>query len=594
LDVVERAALEVSNPRHPSYGRYLSPEELSEMTAPDQRDVHTVRSWLAALRGHAKELQQGRRFEVKMPLLEAEGLLHTTFRHVTNTRTGQRAIVAGDYTLPDEVNAAVAAVYGLHGLPLPPHGQVKVASSSHSSTGEADPPEVTPDVIKSQYGITHGMPTAASFGNKQAVAEFGPETYSPKDLKQFFAEFVPNSTAGSDVASKCVGDAACEGMGKPEANLDLQYIMGVAPGVPTEVWYFSGLDVCGSFKEWSSKLVAAGSDAPLVNSVSYGSQGNLTEFGCTPEQIQGVDADLIKLAAAGVTVIFASGDSGSGYQGTTNCSAPQDDVEIEGTVASVQLSSRSIDCCFLAGQQGRGWTFDPPKGSALEGNCTIFAEVTGSKPSKGKVSGVFNGKVQLWPSWPASSPWVTSVGATRFAGQKVGNLEMASDQFGSGGGFSSQFNYSKWQSADVNEYLNIVPKQAPFPPASAFLANGRGTPDVSALGEGYRIFVGGYPRETFGTSASAPVFAAVVSLLNGHQLQNGRPRLGFLNPWLFQNPQMLTDVKEGSNAFGRDTGPLGYGYPCTKGWDPATGLGTPNFPAMLRALPSNQEQVLVT
>jgi subtilase family serine protease len=367
--------------------------------------------------------------------------------------------------------------------------------------------------------------------------------------------------------------------------------MGVAPGIPTEVWYFSGLDVCGSFKEWSSKLVAAGSDAPLVNSVSYGYQGNLTEFGCTSEQVQGVDADLIKLAAAGVTVIFASGDSGSGYQGSMNCSASQDDVEIEGTVASFQPSSRSLDCCFVAGVQGRGWTFDPPTGSEPDGNCTIFAEVTGTKPSKGKVSGFHNGKVQLWPSWPASSPWVTSVGATRFVGQKAGNAEMASDLFGSGGGFSSQFNqtYSPWQSADVKEYLNIVPKQAPFPPASAFPANGRGTPDVSALGEQYIMVVGSRRTSIFGTSASAPTFAAIVSLLNEHQLQNGRPRLGFLNPWLFQNHQMLTDVKEGSNAFGRDTGPLGYGYPCTKGWDPATGLGTPNFPAMLKALPSRSQ-----
>ena len=35
--------------------------------------------------------------------------------------------------------------------------------------------------------------------------------------------------------------------------------------------------------------------------------------------------------------------------------------------------------------------------------------------------------------------WVTSVGATRFVGQKVGGEEMAVDQFGSGGGFSKQF-----------------------------------------------------------------------------------------------------------------------------------------------------------
>ena len=33
------------------------------------------------------------------------------------------------------------------------------------------------------------------------------------------------------------------------------------------------------------------------------------------------------------------------------------------------------------------------------------------------------------PSWPASSPWVTAVGATRFVNQSAGMPERASDQF---------------------------------------------------------------------------------------------------------------------------------------------------------------------
>ena len=40
--------------------------------------------------------------------------------------------------------------------------------------------------------------------------------------------------------------------------------------------------------------------------------------------------------------------------------------------------------------------------------------------------------------FPASSPWVTAVGATRFVNQTIGMAEMATDQFGSGGGFSTR------------------------------------------------------------------------------------------------------------------------------------------------------------
>lgn len=50
-----------------------------------------------------------------------------------------------------------------------------------------------------------------------------------------------------------------------------------------------------------------------VHSVSYGWQGNLTQIGCKDDEVTAIDADFKKLASAGVSIIFASGDSGSGY-----------------------------------------------------------------------------------------------------------------------------------------------------------------------------------------------------------------------------------------------------------------------------------------
>ena len=49
------------------------------------------------------------------------------------------------------------------------------------------------------------------------------------------------------------------------------------------------------------------------------------------------------------------------------------------------------------------------------------------------------------------------------------------------------------------------------------------------------------------------------------------------------NPDAVTDVVKGTNAIGRGTGPLTYGYAATEGWDPATGLGTPRFDKLLAA-----------
>merc|ERR1712025_110099 len=99
--------------------------------------------------------------------------------------------------------------------------------------------------------------------------------------------------------------------------------------------------------------------------------------------------------------------------------------------------------------------------------------------------------------------------------------------------------------------LEIVPKGLPFPPTYSFPPTGRAAPDVAALGEGFQVIQSGNVLSVGGTSASAPTFAAVVSLLNEYQLQNGRKRLGFLNPWLYANPGMFSDVIIGTNAINR-------------------------------------------
>ena len=140
---------------------------------------------------------------------------------------------------------------------------------------------------------------------------------------------------------------------------------------------------------------------------------------------------------------------------------------------------------------------------------------------------------------------------------------MSTDQFGSGGGFSSMFGAFKDQEDDIAHYFEVAPQ---LPPAGIFNKTGRATPDVAALGEGFQVITGGHTQPVGGTSASAPTFAAVISLLNEARLSNGKPALGYLNPWLYGNPAMLTDIVKG-NAIGRGQFDLPYGFNCTKGYD---------------------------
>ena len=92
-----------------------------------------------------------------------------------------------------------------------------------------------------------------------------------------------------------------------------------------------------------------------------------------------------------------------------------------------------------------------------------------------------------------------------------------------------------------------------------------------------------------GTSASSPTFAAIVSLLNDARLAKGKPVLGFLNPFIYQNAAAFNDITSGCNPGNNDIHSdvdescEGEGFTATKGWDAATGWGTPNFAALSKA-----------
>ena len=89
-----------------------------------------------------------------------------------------------------------------------------------------------------------------------------------------------------------------------------------------------------------------------------------------------------------------------------------------------------------------------------------------------------------------------------------------------------------------------------------------------------------YLKTVYGTSASTPTVAGIISLLNDARLQNNKSTLGFLNPFLYQNAATMYDVTTGHNE---GCLPRDIGFYASTGWDPVTGCGTPNFPAMVKA-----------
>jgi tripeptidyl-peptidase-1 len=199
------------------------------------------------------------------------------------------------------------------------------------------------------------------------------------------------------------------------------------------------------------------------------------------------------------------------------------------------------------------------------------------------------------PSYPATSPYVTAVGATQ--GPEASSAEVAcssstSGLITTGGGFSSVWSTPSYQKSFVASYLASSNSSGMMPPSSAYAANGRGYPDVALLGHNYYIIAGGQELIVSGTSASSPVFGAMITLINAKRIAAGKPSLGFLNPALYQlaasNPSIFNDITSGfTNCPASQTVPppcCQFGWPATQGWDATTGLGSVNFPKLQAAL----------
>lgn len=192
------------------------------------------------------------------------------------------------------------------------------------------------------------------------------------------------------------------------------------------------------------------------------------------------------------------------------------------------------------------------------------------------------------PDFPGGSPYVTAVGGTNFATKSVIGEESAWNC--GGGGFSNEFAAPSWQTTQIANYFAEANAAGVLPKSSLYNANGRGYPDVSALGgqtNAYCVAIKG--GSTFagvaGTSASCPVVAGIIAQLNNVRIAANKPPLGYLNPWIYQQAgpaNCFNDVNDGSqNNCNAGT----TGFSALDGWDPATGWGTPNYSCLVNNMP---------
>jgi subtilase family serine protease len=185
------------------------------------------------------------------------------------------------------------------------------------------------------------------------------------------------------------------------------------------------------------------------------------------------------------------------------------------------------------------------------------------------------------PQFPASSPYVTSIGGTQ--GPESGSPEIScQSQLGgvitSGGGFSYDFPTPYWQTDAVSYYLGNAPEAF-----AGFNRNGRGYPDLSAMAVNYMTVVGALLEPVSGTSASTPVIAGMVSLVNSQRIRIGKGPVGWLNPALYAlssnvSTSFTNDITSGiNNCVAHATICCAEGFEAIEKWDPNTGLGSLDY-----------------
>jgi len=208
--------------------------------------------------------------------------------------------------------------------------------------------------------------------------------------------------------------------------------------------------------------------------------------------------------------------------------------------------------------------------NGVAGNGGLCLDATGAATATG---------TRFNPDFPVTCPFITGVGATQInPGSTVNDPESACEQvIFSGGGFSNIFPMPSYQEAAVKSFLENHPP--PFTSAQ-FNNSGqvRGFPDLAANGANYIIGIDGQFELVFGTSCSSPVVASMITLINDARLAIGKGPVGFLNPTIYSPlfASAFHDITTGGNQ-GCGT----PGFTATRGWDPVTGVGTPNFSKLL-------------
>ncbi|KAF8148410.1 peptidase S8/S53 domain-containing protein [Crassisporium funariophilum] len=571
MDKLEELLNDVSHPDSPNYGNHWTPSQVAKMFSPSLETIDTIRTWLLGSGFNATRLKFSPTkawVQVNATVEEAERLLRTEY-HVYSHKGGEKHIACNAYHLPAHVSPHVEIVtpsihfdtilkrrnstsvrakkIGLPGVGITPKTTGKITSIL-KELKDCDK-MITPICLRALYGLFYEP--LASHKNTFGIVEYTPQAYLQSDLDTFARNFSKDLVGKSPKLVSIDGGVVQTiqtGFNyNAESNLDLQYAMN------------------------------------LVNLVGSKQNVTLYQVGDIP---QGATFNNLLDALDGTYCSFEGGDDPfqdgwypddypNGYHNPTDCGITKPANVISTSYgyneADLSLFYTSRQCAEYGKLGLMGVTVIYSSGdNGVAGNAGLCLNSDGLQTDDGTI---FN------PGFPASCPFVTSVGATQInPGSNVTNPESACEQvIFSGGGFSNYFAMPTYQKRAVAGYLR---NYKPDYPSNVWNSTGvsRAFPDISANGANYVIAAEGQFSRVFGTSAAAPVVGSILTMINDARITIGKKPIGFINPTIYSEgfSAAFNDITSGGNE-GCGTA----GFTAVPGWDPVTGLGTPSFPKLL-------------
>jgi len=306
---------------------------------------------------------------------------------------------------------------------------------------------------------------------------------------------------------------------------------------------------------------------PSITAVSVDGASNAPRSDPTGADVEvALDIDVIGAAAPGAAqvVYFAPNNGDQGF--------------VDAVSEAAHASPAPVAISISWGQSEDSWTAQgrTSMDAALADAAALGITVCAASGDNGSGDAVTDGKAHV--DFPAASPHALGCGGTKLlADTSAGTIssevvwnETATGHGAGGGGVSDQFALPSWQATAG------VPAQA-----NSSSGGGRGVPDVAGNADpetGYQVYANGKAQVVGGTSAVAPLWAALVSRLAEATGQ----RFGLIQPTLYAGVTPGAEVAGFRDITAGDNG----AYAAGAGWDACTGLGSPDGAGLLKRLQS--------